>query len=154
MNTNSNISVTTIAVSKGRILDECLSLLAEMGVRVANEDLDGRKLVLPTNREDVRLLVIRATDVPTFVQYGAAELGVVGKDTLMEFTGDGIYEPVDLGIAKCRLMVAGVEGKMPENRRMRPCPCGCGLASPCPTRRSRLAPARPVGKRTPCSPAR
>jgi len=119
MKNNSNIDVTTIAVSKGRIFEECLSLLAEMGVSIASDDLDGRKLVLPTNRKDVRLLIIRATDVPTFVQYGAAELGVVGKDTLMEFTGDGIYEPVDLGIAKCRLVVAGVEGGMPENRRMR-----------------------------------
>jgi ATP phosphoribosyltransferase len=109
----------TIAVSKGRIFDESLELLEKIGITVAHEDLDGRKLVLPTNKEDIRLLIIRATDVPTYVQYGAAELGIVGKDTLMEFTGDGIYEPLDLGIAKCKLMVAGVEGKTAKSRRLR-----------------------------------
>jgi len=117
-------NVTTIAVSKGRIFDESRALLESIGIKVAQQDLDGRKLVLPTNKEDVRLLIIRATDVPTYVQYGAAELGIVGKDTLMEFTGDGIYEPLDLGIAKCKLMVAGVEGmmdqsKVGQNRRLR-----------------------------------
>jgi len=99
--------------------DESRELLEKIGITVAQEDLDSRKLVLPTNQENVRLLIIRATDVPTYVQYGAAELGIVGKDTLMEFAGDGIYEPLDLGIAKCKLMVAGVEGKMTSTRRMR-----------------------------------
>ena len=112
-------NITTIAVSKGRIFEESRALLEKIGITVAQQDLDGRKLVLPTNKEDIRLLIIRATDVPTYVQYGAAELGIVGKDTLMEFAGDGIYEPLDLGIAKCRLMVAGVEGKVIESRRMR-----------------------------------
>ena len=119
-----NQNVTTIAVSKGRIFDESQELLEKIGITVAQQDLDGRKLVLSTNKEDVRLLIIRATDVPTYVQYGAAELGIVGKDTLMEFAGEGIYEPLDLGIAKCKLMVASVEDKMAQNivgqsRRMR-----------------------------------
>ncbi|MGI9227946.1 MAG: ATP phosphoribosyltransferase [Gammaproteobacteria bacterium] len=119
MSSDSNTNLTTIAVSKGRIFDESLSLLSKMGITVAEKDLDGRSLVLPTSEPDIRLLIIRATDVPTYVQYGAAELGIAGKDILMEFAGDGIYEPVDLGIAKCRLMVAEVEGKAIENRRIR-----------------------------------
>jgi len=112
-------NITTIALSKGRIFDECRELLEKIGITVAQEELDGRKLVLSTNKPDVRLLIIRATDVPTYVQYGAAELGVVGKDTLMEFAGDGIYEPLDLGIAKCKLMVAGVKGKTVSGKRLR-----------------------------------
>lgn len=124
MTTQENNDIITIAVSKGRIFDECRELLGKIGITVAQDELDGRKLVLPTNKSNVRLLIIRATDVPTYVQYGAAELGVVGKDTLMEFEGDGIYEPLDLGIAKCKLMVAGVKNKTAENnisqgRRMR-----------------------------------
>ena len=115
MSTSSNNNVTTIAVSKGRIFDESCELLEKIGITVAQQDLDGRKLVLPTSKKDVRILIIRATDVPTYVQYGAAELGIVGKDTLMEFVGDGIYEPLDLGIAKCKLMVAGVEDKSIQN---------------------------------------
>jgi ATP phosphoribosyltransferase len=116
--------VITIALSKGRIFDECRALMKKIGITVAQQDIDSRKLVLPTNNPNIRLLIIRATDVPTYVQYGAAELGVVGKDTLMEFAGDGIYEPLDLGIAKCKLMVAGVESKVDQNktaqsRRMR-----------------------------------
>ena len=115
----SNADIITIAVSKGRIFDASLSLLAGIGITVAKEDLDGRTLVLPTSQANIRLLIIRATDVPTYVQYGAAELGIVGKDILMEFGGNGIYEPVDLGIAKCRLMVAGIQGKSASNRRLR-----------------------------------
>ena len=111
--------VVTIAVSKGRIFEESLSLLARMGIRVSAEYLDGRKLVLPTSRGEIRLLVIRAADVPTYVQHGAAELGIAGKDVLMEFDGDGVYELLDLGIARCRLMVAGVEGRKIKSRRMR-----------------------------------
>ena len=124
MHQKTNQNVTTIAVSKGRIFDESRELLEKIGITVAQQDLDGRKLVLSTNKEDVRLLIIRATDVPTYVQYGAAELGIVGKDSLMEFAGEGIYEPLDLGIAKCKLMVASVDEKMTQNivgqsRRMR-----------------------------------
>lgn len=110
----------TIAVSKGRIFDESLALMAKMNITVSQQDIDGRKLVLPTNQENIRLLIIRATDVPTYVQYGAAELGIAGKDILMEFNAEGIYEPLDLGIAKCRLMVAQVEGAQAiGQRRMR-----------------------------------
>ena len=110
----------TIAVSKGRIFDESLALMAKMNITVSQQDLEGRKLVLPTNQENIRLLIIRATDVPTYVQYGAAELGIAGKDILLEFNGQGIYEPLDLGIAKCRLMVAEVEdAKHVGQRRMR-----------------------------------
>lgn len=116
---NRDTEVTTIAVSKGRIFDESLALLSKMGITVSKNVLDGRTLVLPTSDTKIRLLKIRATDVPTYVQYGAAELGIAGKDILMEFIGDGIYEPLDLGIAKCRLMVAEVEGKSIENRRIR-----------------------------------
>ncbi|MEM7400758.1 MAG: ATP phosphoribosyltransferase [Pseudomonadota bacterium] len=124
MNKSSDKNLITIAVSKGRIFDESRTLLDKIGISVAQKDLDSRKLVLPTNQENVRILIIRATDVPTYVQYGSAELGIVGKDTLMEFAGDGIYEPLDLGIAKCKLMVAGVEGKMTkknvsQGRRLR-----------------------------------
>ena len=104
-----NKNVTTIAVSKGRIFDESRELLEKIGITVDQKDLNGRKLVLPTNKSDIQLLIIRAADVPTYVQYGAAELGIAGKDVLMEFSGDGIYEPLDLGIAKCKLMVAGVD---------------------------------------------
>jgi ATP phosphoribosyltransferase len=96
-----------IALSKGRIFTETLPLLAKAGI-VPNDDPDtSRKLILDTNRADVKLIVIRASDVPTYVQYGAADLGVAGKDVLMEHGGDGLYEPLDLGIARCRLMVAG-----------------------------------------------
>lgn len=119
MSTQANKNIITIALSKGRIFDECRELLGKVGITVAQKELDSRKLVLSTNKPDVRLLIIRATDVPTYVQYGAAELGVVGKDTLMEFDGEGIYEPLDLGIAKCKLMVAKVDGKTIENKRMR-----------------------------------
>jgi ATP phosphoribosyltransferase len=124
MSVQAKQDITTIALSKGRIFDECRALMEKIGITVAQKDLDSRKLVLPTNKPNIRLLIIRATDVPTYVQYGAAELGVVGKDTLMEFAGDGIYEPLDLGIAKCKLMVAGVEDKMAQSkisqsRRMR-----------------------------------
>ena len=119
MTTQADKDLITIAVSKGRIFEESLSLLATMEITVAKEDLDGRKLLLPTSQAGIRLLVIRSKDVPTYVQYGVAELGIVGKDVLMEFTGDGIYEPVDLGIARCRLMVAGTEARIENSRRLR-----------------------------------
>ena len=110
----------TIAVAKGRILKDTLPLLEESGI-IPNEDPGkSRKLILGTNLPNVKLLIIRATDVPTFVQYGAADLGVSGKDTLMEHTENGLYEPLDLEIAKCRIMVAGIKGKEPPaNRRLK-----------------------------------
>ena len=100
----------TLALSKGRILDETLPLLAKAGIRTLDEAEGSRKLVLRTNRRDLRLLIVRASDVPTYVQYGAAELGVAGKDVLLEHGGEGLYQPLDLGIAACRMMVAVPEG--------------------------------------------
>ena len=100
------ITVISIALSKGRILDETLPLLRASGI-VASENPDAsRKLIVATSRADVRLIVVRATDVPTYVQYGAAELGVAGGDILAEHGGNGLYQPLDLGVARCRLMVA------------------------------------------------
>src|SRR3990170_577873 len=95
-----------IALSKGRILEEGLPLLARAGITPAEDPLSSRKLVLATNLPDVRLVIIRAADVPTYVQFGAADLGIAGKDVLMEYEGDGLYELMDLKIARCRLMVA------------------------------------------------
>ncbi|PCI41608.1 MAG: ATP phosphoribosyltransferase [Moraxellaceae bacterium] len=96
----------TIALSKGRILEETLPLLAKSNIALLEDPGKSRKLVFPTSRDDVRILIIRATDVPTYVEYGAADLGVAGKDVLMEHGGDGLYEPLDLKIAVCKLMVA------------------------------------------------
>jgi ATP phosphoribosyltransferase len=96
----------TIAVSKGRIYEEALPLLAEAGITPIDDPQKSRKLILATTRPDVQLVIIRATDVPTFVEYGAADLGIAGKDVLMEHGSDSLYEPLDLGIAGCRLMTA------------------------------------------------
>ena len=96
-----------IALSKGRILTEALPILAQAGIHPESHPEHSRKLILNTNRDDVQLVVIRAQDVPTFVDYGAADLGIAGKDVLMEHSGDGLYEPLDLGIARCKLVVAG-----------------------------------------------
>ncbi len=97
----------TIALSKGRIFKQTLPLLAHAGIEPLDDPETSRKLILDTNHPEVKLVTIRATDVPTYVQWGAADLGVAGKDALMEHGGDGLYEPLDLQIAKCRLMVAG-----------------------------------------------
>jgi ATP phosphoribosyltransferase len=96
----------TIALSKGRIFEETLPLLAAAGITPLENPETSRKLILPTNRDDVRLIIVRATDVPTYVQYGAADLGVAGRDVLNEHGGTGLYQPLDLNIAKCRMMVA------------------------------------------------
>lgn len=109
----------TIAVSKGRILKETLPLLEQIGIVPVDDLSSSRKLILDTNRDDVKLVVIRATDVPTFVEYGAADMGVAGKDVLMEYGGDGLYEPLDLKIAKCRMMTAGPEKRPCKMVRMR-----------------------------------
>ena len=101
----------TIALSKGRIFKETLPLLAAADIVPAEDPETSRKLILDTNHEDIKLLIIRATDVPTYVQFGAADIGVAGKDVLMEHGGEGLYEPVDLKIAKCRLMTAGLVDK-------------------------------------------
>jgi ATP phosphoribosyltransferase len=102
--------VITLALSKGRIFDETLPLLARAGIHALDDPNGSRKLVLRTSRRDLRLLIVRASDVPTYVQYGASELGVAGKDVLLEHGGEGLYQPVDLGIAACRMMVAASEG--------------------------------------------
>lgn len=113
------INVLTIAVSKGRIFKEALPLLAAAGIVPQEDPATSRKLVLPTNQADVNLIVIRATDVPTYVEYGAADLGIAGKDVLMEYEGDGLYEPLDLKIARCRMMLAGPRRAMAEGARLR-----------------------------------
>jgi len=97
----------TIALSKGRIFKETLPLLAKAGIEALDDPETSRKLVLDTNHEQIKLVIIRATDVPTYVQWGAADIGVAGKDVLIEHGGEGIYEPLDLNIARCRMMVAG-----------------------------------------------
>jgi ATP phosphoribosyltransferase len=96
----------TIALSKGRIFEETTPLLAAAGITALEDPESSRKLILPTNRPDVRLIIVRATDVPTYVQYGAADLGIAGKDVLNEHGGDGLYQPLDLQIARCKMMVA------------------------------------------------
>ncbi|WP_323845090.1 ATP phosphoribosyltransferase [Microbulbifer magnicolonia] len=107
----------TIALTKGRILQETLPLLAAAGLEPLEDISKSRKLIFPTNQEGVRLLVLRGVDVPTYVQHGAADIGVAGKDTLLEHGVDGIYEPLDLGIARCRLMTAGIRGaELPRGR--------------------------------------
>lgn len=96
----------TFALSKGRIFDETLPLLNAAGIHVDTDRLSGRELIVPTSDPQIGVIMVRATDVPTYVQYGAADLGVAGRDVLIEHGGDGLYQPVDLGIARCRLSVA------------------------------------------------
>jgi ATP phosphoribosyltransferase len=96
----------TLALSKGRIFDETLPLLKAAGIEVLEYPETSRKLILPTNQAGVRVVLVRATDVPTYVEYGGADLGVTGKDTLIEHGGHGLYQPLDLQIAKCRMSVA------------------------------------------------
>ena len=109
----------TIALSKGRILDETLPLLAQSGIELREDPSESRKLIFETTRADVRVIVIRATDVPPYVRYGAADIGVAGKDVLLEHGAEGIYEPLDLGIARCRLMVAALKDAPPVTGRIR-----------------------------------
>lgn len=109
----------TIALTKGRILKETLPLLASAGIEALDDISSSRKLVFETSRDDVQLVILRGTDVPTYVRYGAADMGVVGKDILMEHGSDGLYEPLDLGIARCRLMTAGPVGWQGTGARIR-----------------------------------
>jgi ATP phosphoribosyltransferase len=95
-----------IALSKGRIFEETAPLLKAAGIVVSEDPEISRKLIIPTNRGDVNVIIVRASDVPTYVQYGAADLGIAGKDVLLEHGGTGLYQPLDLDIAKCRMMVA------------------------------------------------
>ncbi|MDX9994299.1 MAG: ATP phosphoribosyltransferase [Rhodocyclaceae bacterium] len=100
----------TIALSKGRIFEETLPLLAAAGIVPDENPEQSRKLIIGTNRPDVRVVIVRASDVPTYVQYGAADLGIAGKDVLIEHGGTGLYQPLDLKIAKCRMCVAAPVG--------------------------------------------
>jgi len=109
----------TIAVSKGRIFKDALPLLAAAGIVPIDDPETSRKLILDTSRDDVKLVLIRASDVPTYVDYGAADIGIAGKDVLMEYEGDGLYELLDLKIACCKLMVAGPEGSNTDSARLR-----------------------------------
>lgn len=114
----------TLALSKGRIFEETLPLLAAAGITPNESPESSRKLIIGTNRPEVRLIIVRATDVPTYVQHGAADLGIAGKDVLIEHGGEGLYQPVDLNIAKCRMMVAvpvgfDYAGKVKRGARLR-----------------------------------
>ena len=100
----------TIALSKGRIFEETVPLLAAAGIKPLDDPDTSRKLIIRTNRADVRLLIVRASDTPTYVQHGAAELGIAGRDVLLEHGGEGLYQPIDLGIGRCRMVVAVAEG--------------------------------------------
>ncbi len=100
----------TIALSKGRIFDETLPLLAAAGIVPAENPEQSRKLIIGTNRADVGVVIVRASDVPTYVQYGAADIGIAGKDVLIEHGGAGLYQPLDLNIARCRMCVAAPVG--------------------------------------------
>jgi len=100
----------TLALSKGRILEEALPLLARAGIVPEENPEVSRRLILPTGRAEIRIITVRATDVPTYVQHGAADLGVAGRDVLYEHGGDGLYQPLDLGIGRCRLVVAAPRG--------------------------------------------
>jgi ATP phosphoribosyltransferase len=100
----------TLALSKGRIYDEAAPLLASLGLAIAEDPDATRKLIVATANRDVRVIIVRASDVPTYVQYGAADLGIAGSDVLAEHGGAGLYQPVDLAIARCRMVVAVPEG--------------------------------------------
>ena len=104
------VSTLTIALSKGRIFDEALPLLAAAGIVPAEDPETSRKLILPTGRPGVAVVIVRASDVPTYVRYGAADLGVAGKDVLLEHGGEGLYQPLDLEIGRCRMAVATKRG--------------------------------------------
>ncbi len=116
MNTKDTL---TIAVSKGRILTEAMPELAKLGIVPAEDPARTRKLVLETNQTGIKIIIIRASDVPTYVEYGAADLGIAGKDVLMEYTGNGVYEPLDLQIALCKMVLAEPGKKKSINGRLR-----------------------------------
>ena len=109
----------TIAISKGRIFDEAIPLLAKINIVPKDDPKKSRKLIIETNQRGIQILVIRAADVPTYVERGAAELGIAGKDVLLEYQGNGFYEPFDLGIAKCHMMLAGLKKANQKSTRPR-----------------------------------
>ena len=109
----------TIALTKGRILKETLPLLKQIGLEPLDDVFTSRKLLFPTTKDNIRLLIQRGSGVPTYVQFGKADIGIAGKDGLLEHQGDGYYEPVDLGIAKCRLMTAAPVGYQRDFGRLR-----------------------------------
>ena len=109
----------TIALTKGRILKETLPLLKEIGLEPVDDVFTSRQLLFPTNQKNVRILILRGSDVPTYVQFGKADIGIAGKDGLLEHQGDGYYEPLDLGIARCRLMTAAPVGYQPADGKLR-----------------------------------
>ena len=109
----------TLALTKGRILEETLPLLEAVGLQPLEDIASSRKLLFATSNPDVQLLILRGIDVPTYVQFGAADMGVAGKDTLMEHGGDGLYEPLDLGIARCRLVTAALKDSPVKNGRIK-----------------------------------
>lgn len=112
-------SELTIAISKGRILQDFLPILAKLNIAPEEDPASTRKLVLTTDKPGVKLIIVRATDVPTYVEHGAADIGVAGKDVLLEYGSDGLYEPLDLNIACCRMMVAGRADGLIHNGRLR-----------------------------------
>lgn len=114
-----NSATIKIALSKGRIYKQTMPMLAELGIEPLDDPETSRKLILKTNHDDIELVVIRATDVPTYVAYGAADLGVAGKDVLLEHGAEGLYEPLDLKIARCRMMVAGAPDASLSGQRLR-----------------------------------
>jgi len=109
----------TIALTKGRILEETLPLLAAAGIEPLEDVQSSRKLIFETNQTDVRLIILRGSDVPTYVHHGAADAGIAGKDTLMEYDSDAFYEWLDLGIARCRMMTAAPVGVERKTGRIR-----------------------------------
>ncbi len=114
----------TLALSKGRLFEEALPMLNKMGIEPLESPETSRRLILQTNRPDLRLLIVRASDVPTYVQFGAADLGIAGSDVLVEHGGNGLYQPVDLGIGRCRMCLAAPVGvnvaeKMRHGSRVR-----------------------------------
>jgi len=101
----------TIALSKGRILDQTIPLLKKAGISIAKSELKSRKLILDTNFNEIKVIILRASDVPVFVQHGAADFGIAGKDVLIEHGADGVFELLDLGISQCKMMVASQKDK-------------------------------------------
>jgi ATP phosphoribosyltransferase len=109
----------TLAIAKGRVLQEAMPLLVELGIVPEEDPEQSRRLILGTSDAGLRLVLVRAADVPTYVEHGTAELGITGKDILMEHDGDGLYEPLDLGIARCRMVLAGPDGVATAPGRLR-----------------------------------